>query len=103
MYRRSIVSIVVAAGILVSASALDLHAAGPGIFRSSGRPRGQATVRTYRSYSVAPGNADVQAETPMTPGYQSGSRPVPRNSGQSSRSKPSYMRADSKAAGRFGQ
>lgn len=103
MYRRSIIAMVIVAGILMSVPALDLHAAGPGIFRSGAKPRGQATTRTYRSYSVSPGAAEAEENVLVTPDAGAVVRPAPRNPGRPSRSKPSYMRADSKAMGRFGQ
>lgn len=71
----------------------------------------QPTVRRYRSYAVVPGNvtesatpstAPVDALAPSVP-----PAPPPRSSYQPPRSsggsKPSYMRADSKARGQFGR
>ena len=71
----------------------------------------QPTVRRYRSYAVVPGGvtesvttspASVDALAPSVP-----PAPPPRSSYQPPRSsggsKPSYMRADSKARGQFGR
>lgn len=60
------------------------------------------TVRRYRSYAVVPGEvvegaqAEAAAEMPLGPARAAA--PAPRSSGAS---KPSFMRADSKARGKF--
>jgi len=110
MVRRLVVTTVVV-GIVVSGlvlSALEAHAAGLGLFRFRGAAQGQAPARTYRSYSGSP-------ESPATPPAPTIGRgdgalppalvpaPVPARPGKPASSKPSYMRADSKARGRFGQ
>ena len=82
MNRRSILSIAMAAGILLSVSAVDLRAAGPGIFRPLSRPRAQTTTRTYRSYSVTPENAEVQEGAVVTPNSGLGYQPAPSRSGR---------------------
>lgn len=105
MNRRSLIALV--AGSFIVGAAFESVAAGPGIFRPRTTSRGQTVTRTYRSYSVtpetiaepgttaSPGGADVISGPMTTP---AASRPR-----TSTRSKPSYMRADSKASGRFGQ
>lgn len=103
MHRRSIIAMVIVAGILMSVPAVELLAAGSGALRSAAKPRGQATTRTYRSYSVSPGAAEAEENMLVVPDSGAVVRPTPRNPGRPSRSKPSYMRADSKAMGRFGQ
>jgi hypothetical protein len=105
--------LVVAVAILslIGFAAAETLAAGPGIFRSRNGSGGQPATRTYRSYSVSPGSASAGVPVPVeaTPAWEGNeivSRPVPAAPSQprqSTRSKPSYMRADSKAAGRFGQ
>lgn len=110
MVRRLVVT-AVAVGIVASGlvlSSLETRAAGLGLFRLRGAPKGQAPTRTYRSYSVSPENpATVPA--PTIGGDDGGSppavvqAPVPARPGKPASSKPSYMRADSKARGRFGQ
>lgn len=90
-----------------------------------GRPRvwgtpqtGGQTVRRYRSYSIDPGGiAEEAAAAPAVGGVQTlspgvpmvvpsrpstVSRPAPARP-SSGGSKPSFMRADSKARGRFGR
>lgn len=105
MNRRSLIALV--AGSLVVGAAFDSIAAGPGIFRPRTTSRGQTVTRTYRSYSVAPETV-VEPGIPVSPGGAeviSGPMAAPAASRPrtSTRSKPSYMRADSKASGRFGQ
>lgn len=74
------------------------------------RPR-RSTVRRYRSYSIEPstpatidgatiGGGVTQPSVVPAPSYGTRSYSTPRSSGGS---RPSYMRADSKARGRFGQ
>ena len=112
MIRRATFLLLIATAAPLVASTVDAMASGPGIFRSrNSRP---AATRTYRSYSVSPGNAAIPEEiaasddAPATwdrPAATSSDRPAaasPRPS-KASKSKPSYMRADSKAMGRFGQ
>lgn len=63
-------------------------------------------VRQYRSYSIEPGIAAEAAPAPVMEGVGFAPPPAPRTSSapRTSRpSKPSYMRADSKANGRFGR
>lgn len=89
-----------------------------------GRPRvwstpqtGGQTVRRYRSYSIDPGGIAEEAAAPAVGGVQTLSpgmptvvpsrpstvtRPAPARP-SSGGSKPSYMRADSKARGKFGR
>jgi len=64
-------------------------------------------VRQYRSYSIEPGIAVEAAPAPVMEGLGVAPQPAPvrtysapRSSGPS---KPSYMRADSKARGQFGR
>lgn len=95
---------------LVGLAAAEALAAGPGIFRFRNGSGGQPATRTYRSYSVNPGegSAGVPAPVEAAPVWEGNgvtSRPLtaaPIQPRQSTRSKPSYMRADSKASGRFG-
>ena len=97
---------VVAVVSLLAIAAADALAAGPGIFRPRNGSGSQPVRRTYRSYSVSP-SAPLPAEN--APVWEQGgaapSRPMgaPSQPGRSMRPKPSYMRADSKASGRFGQ
>jgi hypothetical protein len=105
--------LVVAVTILsvIGLAAAETLAAGPGIFRSRNGSGGQPATRTYRSYSVSPGASNPAAPVPgeAAPAWEGSgvtSRPLPSapmQPRQSTRSKPSYMRADSKASGRFGQ
>lgn len=107
MHRRFIG--LVAVGLVASAVAAswipEASGAGPGIFRSRSRTARPAPTRVYRSYSVSPdttatldgstgGDLGTVVEQPALPA----SRPA-----APSKSKPSYMRADSKASGRFGR
>lgn len=63
--------------------------------------RSTGSTRTYRSYSIEPGAGD---DAPVVVGPSSSPRSSGSGSTRSSRgSKPSYMRADSKAHGRYHQ
>lgn len=101
--RRSIVIIALLAAVTLIA--FESLAAGPAGFRSRTRPRGQSTTRTYRSYSVTPGTVTIPESAPLPGGYEVAPRPAPSpvSPRRPATSKPSYMRADSKAMGRFGQ
>lgn len=103
--RVGVVGAVLMCGIVgLGPTGNPVVAAEPGIemlarrSRPSGRRSGTPS-RTYRSYSVEPGiggdGAAVTAPSsqPRSSGYGGGSRS----------SKPSYMRGDSKARGRFHQ
>ncbi|MFM8379435.1 MAG: hypothetical protein ACKOB1_08950 [Planctomycetia bacterium] len=105
MNRRMMVVVSFAAAITAVGSALDGFAAGPGIIRSRTRSSTQAPTRVYRSYSVSPGSDVVPQGTPVVESEAIVDQPMrePAASSRPSRSKPSYMRADSKARGRFGQ
>ena len=95
---------VVAVVSLLAIAAADALAAGPGIFRSRNGSGSQPVRRTYRSYSVPPSSPDTTETTPIwAEGNVATSRPAPSKPGGTRKSKPSYMRADSKASGRFGQ
>lgn len=91
--------------VAVSATGFDAVAAGPGGFRSRLRPTGQPTTRVYRSYSVSPGSDIVPESSVIEPPetVRSMASPNPVRTGGQSKSKSSYMRADSKARGRFHQ
>ena len=95
------------AGSFVAGVAFESIAAGPGIFRPRNGSRGQTVTRTYRSYSVAPETLTEPGIAAPLGGTEVIGRPMtaPATSSPrtSTRSKPSYMRADSKASGRFGQ
>lgn len=101
--RRFIV--IIAMFATLSLAVHETLAAGPGGVRSRTRPRGQSTTRTYRSYSVTPGNVTIPESGPIPDGSEIAPRPVPSPAAprRPASSKPSYMRADSKAMGRFGQ
>lgn len=105
MNRRFLIALV--AGSLIAGVAFESIAAGPGIFRPRNGSRGQTVTRTYRSYSVAPETVAEPGITAAPGGAEviSGPMTAPATSRPrtSTRSKPSYMRADSKASGRFGQ
>lgn len=102
MRRRLFVSVTVVTAAVLWFSALDALAAGTGIFGLRNRYRRPAPTRTYRSYSVSPGAADVAADGLDASGTAVVPRPVPAAS-QARKRVPSYMRGDSKAQGRFGQ
>lgn len=99
MHRRAFIVVTVAVAAFVSASAFDTLAAGSRLVGPRNRSRRPAPTRTYRSYSVSPGTADVPAGPPLGSDPAVVARPAPA---PSRRSVPSYMRADSKAQGRFG-
>lgn len=106
MYRRFMFAVACAAAGAMVISSLDVSAAGPGPFRSRSRSSGQATPRVYRSYSVTPGGDMVpQGLAGVDRGaFDEEQYRQPSRAAKPSRSaKPSYMRADSKALGRFGQ
>ena len=116
MLRRFIVMVSVATAGLVVASAFDAVAAEPGLFRWRNKSSGQPATRTYRSYSVSPGAESVRegklaaeggVAVPDGAGISGNgaiSNPPARATTRTpSKSKPSYLRADSKALGRFGQ
>lgn len=98
--RRFIVITMIAA---ISFVAFEALAAGPGRSRSRTWPRGQSATRTYRSYSVTPGTVTIPESTPLPGGSEAAPRPAPAATRRPAGTKPSYMRADSKAMGRFGQ
>jgi hypothetical protein len=64
-------------------------------------------VRQYRSYSIEPGIAAESAPAPVMEGLGVAPQPAPARTYSAPRSsrpsKPSYMRADSKAKGQFGR
>lgn len=102
-----LVSMVVIAGTGVSAAVADRPAAEQGSIEIAARPRGTAsrgTVRRYRSYSVQPGGV---ADNPgsggaaVEPSVEPRAYSAPAPSGRGG--KPSYMRSDSKARGRYHQ
>lgn len=99
MHRRAFIVVTVAVAAFVSASVLDALAAGPRLFGPRNRSYRPAPIRTYRSYSVSPGTADALAGAPVGSDPAVVTRPAPA---PSRKSVPSYMRADSKAQGRFG-
>lgn len=113
MRRGSIVTILCLTAAALAASGLDASASGPGFFRPRTKSIGKSTTRVYRSYSITPGNSAVpegvadngnatalgETASPSSVPAPAPSTPRPR----STKSKPSYMRADSKAMGRFGQ
>lgn len=95
---------VVAIVSLVAIAAAEALAAGPGVFRSRNGSGNQPVKRSYRSYSVNPSTPSPAETTPIwADGNDATSRPAPSTPGGTRKSKPSYMRADSKASGRFGQ
>lgn len=112
MDRRLVITFTIVAVTMLSLPAFDTVAAGQGVTRYRSRSGGP-TTRTYRSYSVSPGSSpgsEVVSESSSA--GETGaiiSRPPAVSNGFSkgysrpSNSKPSYMRADSKARGRFGQ
>lgn len=101
MHRRPLIVVSLVSAALVSVSALEVLASGPGILGFRSQSRRPAAVRTYRSYSVSPGiPADGSAAEAGAGDPAVGSQPAPA---RPRRSVPSYMRADSKARGRFGQ
>lgn len=102
MNRRPLIIVALALAAVVSLSPLDLLAAGPGILGFRNQARRPAAVRTYRSYSVSPGTAATVVPGVSEPAVVAQPAPAPA-SAQPRRSTPSYMRADSKARGRFGQ
>ena len=75
------------------------------------RGTSQPTVRRYRSYAIVPGSVTESVTTSPAPvealAPSVSPAPAPRSSYQPPRSsggsKPSYMRADSKARGQFGR
>lgn len=99
MRRRVFITIAVVSAAFVSISAVDALAAGSGLFGFRNRVRRPAPTRTYRSYSVSPGAADVPADQPVAGDAAVVNRPAPA---RPRKPVPSYMRADSKAQGRFG-
>lgn len=108
MHRRFIG--LVAFALVTSAVAVswspEASATGLGIFRSRSRTaRPAPTTRVYRSYSASPGStATPDGSTIGDAGavVEQPARPVARPT-TPSKPRPSYMRADSKASGRFGQ
>lgn len=79
---------------------------------SGSSPPAAGTTRTYRSYSVTPGDGAGASGAPLDPSGVVGPagpaeqpvRPAPEIAPKpAGRSKPSYLRGESKALGRFGQ
>ena len=114
MQCRTISAIVIVTSAVLAAAAVDAAASTPGMFRSRNRPSGNAPTRTYRSYSITPGGEAAQQAVVTgddaaagweRPARQVGDAPssAPARPSRPTTSKPSYMRADSKAMGRFGQ
>jgi len=116
MRRRTIVTIMLLSAAVLTVSGLDAIASGPVFNRSRSRSSGSVKTRTYRSYSISPGNpsvpdiagasddAPVASSRPSLSSPQSsGQVAAPTRPSKTSKPKPSYMRADSKAMGRFGQ
>lgn len=102
-----LVAMVAIGGTGVSAAVSDGPAAEQGSIEIAARPRGTAsrsTVRRYRSYSVQPGGV---ADNPgssgaaVEPSVEQRTYSAPASSGRGG--KPSYMRSDSKARGRYHQ
>ena len=116
MRRRTIATILFLSAAVLTVSGLDAIASGPGFLRSRNMPSGSVTTRTYRSYSVSPGNTTVSeiagadhdaalasSWPSLSSPQSSGAVASPIRPSKTSKPKPSYMRADSKAMGRFGQ
>jgi hypothetical protein len=100
-------------GFTLAADApIESLAAAPRVFSRTvpgrtvpGRTVPSSGVRQYRSYSIEPGIAAEATPAPLMEGVGVAPPAVPTYSApRSSRpSKPSYMRADSKAKGQFGR
>lgn len=102
---RLFLYVITCAAVAVSATGIDAVAAGPSGVRSRARATRQPPTRVYRSYSVNPGG-DIVPESSVIEPTETGrsmAPPAPVRTGGQLKSKPSYMRADSKARGRFHQ
>jgi hypothetical protein len=107
MLRRHAIMTTIAALAALGTTAFDAVASGAAP-RGRRRSSGQAAPRVYRSYSVSPESAAIPESVPgadaaRVVGPQPAPAPAQARAARPSRSKPSYMRADSKANGRFGQ
>lgn len=106
VHRGIMIKIILVTAAILFTSSLEAVAAGSGMFRSRNRSSGPTTTRTYRSYPLNPGGVAVPdgggpaLVDRQSPQVRNAPAPSPA---RPSRSKPSYMRADSKAMGRFGQ
>ena len=113
MDRRLAITFTIVVFAILSTPAFDTIAVGQGVSRYRSRSGGPTTTRVYRSYSVSPGSEVVSENSSVGEPGAIVSRPSPVSSGISngvsngssrpSSSKPSYMRSDSKARGRFGR
>lgn len=114
MRRRTVTTIVCLVAAALAASGLDAIASGPGFFRPRNKSSGTTSTRSYRSYSVSPGtSADSEGVAADGEAFAVRGRPSPSSApapaasfpspSRPAKAKPSYMRADSKAMGRYGQ
>lgn len=113
MDRRLVIAFTIVTFAMLSTPAFDTIAVGQGVSRYRSRSGGPTTTRVYRSYSVSPGSEVVTENSSVGDTGAIISRPAPVSNGVSSgvsngysrpsSSKPSYMRADAKARGRFGR
>lgn len=105
MRYRLIGMFAIIGSFVVTMAAMEARAAGPGIFKPRAGARARPSTRVYRSYSVTP-STESGPESAAVAGTQEAVPPpmaAPSRPRRPSTSRPSYMRADSKAMGRFGQ